>query len=174
MGYTLDLPVDFDRLRDELGGEYVILFRAHYLVAKNFDFERYADFVIDVSSVVDINDLYIASDLLVTDYSSVMFDYANLRRPMVFYMYDLEEYAGELRGIYLDLSTLPGPIVKTETEFVDAVRASTTPHGVLDERYEPFCETYTYLDDGHASERVLNRVIELPTTEKTRRPQNGL
>lgn len=161
VGYTFDIPVDFDRLRDELGDEFVILFRAHYLVAKNFDFERYADFVIDVSSAGDINDLYIASDLLVTDYSSVMFDYANLRRPMVFYMYDLEEYAGELRGIYLDLSTLPGPIVKTEPELIDAVRAATVPGTALDERYDPFCETYTYLDDGLASERVLRRVIEL-------------
>ncbi len=163
VGYTFELPVDFDRLREELGDEYVILFRAHYLVAKNFDFERYTDFVIDVSSVADINDLYIASDLLVTDYSSVLFDYANLRRPMVFYMYDLEEYASELRGIYLDLSTLPGPIVKTETELVDAVRAAGAPGAVIDDRYEPFCATYTYLDDGHASERVLSRVIETNT-----------
>lgn len=170
VGYTFTLPVDFDRLREELGDEYVILFRAHYLVAKNFDFERYEGFVFDVSLVADINDLYIASDVLVTDYSSVFFDYANLRRPMVFYMYDLEEYAGALRGIYLDLSTLPGPIVKTEAELVDAIRTQTAPDAAIDERYDAFCDTYTYLDDGHASERVLARVIETPPTENPEHP----
>jgi len=72
-GYTYKTEVDFDKLQRELGEDYVILFRAHYLVANSFDFERYAGFVIDVSKHDDINDLYIASDILVTDYSSVFF-----------------------------------------------------------------------------------------------------
>ena len=92
----------------------MVLFRAHYLVASAFDFSAYPGFVLDVSGVEEINDLYLASDLMVTDYSSTMFDYANLRRPILFYMYDLEQYRDHLRGFYFDLSELPGSILTRE------------------------------------------------------------
>ena len=157
-GYTYKTEVDFDRLRDELGDDYVILFRAHYLVANSFDFDRYRGFVRDVSSYSDINDLYIAADILVTDYSSVFFDYANLKKPEIFYMYDLEEYANELRGFYISLDELPGPIVRDEEALIEAVRScdSWTP----DDKYEAFCAKFNPKDDGHASERVLRRIIK--------------
>lgn len=156
-GYTYKTEVDFDKLRDSLGDDYVILFRAHYLVANSFDFARYKEFVIDVSKYSDINDLYIAADLLITDYSSVFFDYANLRRPMIFYMYDLEQYANELRGFYLSLDELPGPIVKEENALIEAVKESEvwTP----DYKFEKFTARFNPKDDGHASERTLHRII---------------
>lgn len=158
-GYTFDLGVDFGRLRGELGDDYVVLFRAHYLVASEFDFATHEGFVYDVSGVDDINDLYIASDMLVTDYSSVFFDYANLRRPMAFFMYDLEDYAESLRGIYLDIAELPGPIARTQDELVAAIRCADSPSQELAERYTRFNERFTYLDDGHASERVIERIL---------------
>ena len=158
-GYTLDLPLDFDALQRQLGDDHVILFRAHYLIASDFDFARYPRFVVDVSEISDINDLYVASDLLVTDYSSVLFDYANLGRPMVFHMYDLDRYASDMRGFYLDLADLPGPITRTQDELVAAIRAATVTDPVLDERYRRFRERFTSLDDGHASERVIERVV---------------
>ena len=156
-GYTYKTEVDFDRLREELGDEYVILFRAHYLVANSFDFEKYRGFVTDVSSYSDINELYIAADILITDYSSVFFDFANLRKPEIFYMYDLEEYAGELRGFYFSLDELPGPIVRDEDALIEAVRGCDGWQP--DEKYESFCAKYAPKDDGHASERVLARII---------------
>ena len=157
-GYTYKTEVDFDRLQRELGDGYVILFRAHYLVANSFDFGKYPGFVTDVSGYSDINDLYIASDILITDYSSVFFDYANLRKPVIFYMYDLEEYAGEMRGFYLSPDDLPGPIVRDEQHLIEAVRACGGWQP--DERYEAFRRKFDPLDDGHASERVLRRIIE--------------
>lgn len=75
-----------------------------------------------MSKVNDINHLYVISDLLVTDYSSVFFDYANLKRPEIFYMYDLEAYGNEIRGFYIDLDELPGPIVQTEDELIKAIK----------------------------------------------------
>lgn len=158
-GYTLALPVDFEQLQRELSDKWVILFRAHYFIANEFDFERYAGFVLDVSGVSDINDLYIASDVLITDYSSVFFDYANLERPIVFYMYDLETYANDLRGFYLDLDELPGPIVRTEDELVAAIRSADSPDPERAKRLGRFSDRFCYLDDGHASERVIERVI---------------
>ena len=128
-GYTYKTEVDFDKLKTELGDEYVILFRAHYLVANSFDFKRY----------------------------SVFFDYANLRKPVIFYMYDLEEYANELRGFYISLEELPGPIVRNEGSLVKEVQACEGWNP--DEKYEAFCCKYNPKDDGHASERVLARII---------------
>lgn len=156
-GYTYKTEVDFDKLRNSLGEDYIILFRAHYLVANSFDFEKYKGFVEDVSSYPDINDLYIAADILITDYSSVFFDYANLRKPVVFYMYDLEQYANELRGFYISLDELPGPIVRDEDALIEAVR--NCDGWEPDEEYEKFCARFNPKDDGHASERVLKRII---------------
>ena len=157
-GYTYKTEVDFDRLKRELGDEYVILFRAHYLVANSFDFARYGDFVRDVSSYGDINDLYIVSDLLVTDYSSVFFDYANLERPIIFYMYDLEHYANEMRGFYLSLDELPGPIVKDEESLIAEIR--TAESWVPDVKYRGFKERFNPYEDGKSSKRVLARIIK--------------
>lgn len=156
-GYTYKTEVDFDKLRDELGDDYVILFRAHYLVANSFDFEKYKGFVVDVSNYSDINELYIAADILITDYSSVFFDYANLKKPIIYYMYDLDQYANELRGFYITLDELPGPIVKDEDALVEEIAAcdSWKP----DNKYMAFCARYNPKDDGHASERTIKRII---------------
>jgi len=160
LGYTLDLGLDFDELRVQLGDEYVVLFRAHYLIASQFDFARLAGFVVDVSDIGDVNDLYAVSDVLVTDYSSVFFDFANLCRPIVFYMYDLDYYASGMRGFYVDLSELPGPVATDQQGLVAAVAAADSPDDDLKRRYHRFRERFNPMDDGHASERVLERVID--------------
>ena len=105
-----------------LGQEYVILFRAHYFISGQYDFGAYDGFVIDVSGLDDVNDLYLVSDLLITDYSSVFFDYANLNRPILFYMYDYEAYKTQMRDFYLDIHTLPGPVVKTQEELLKTIK----------------------------------------------------
>ena len=92
LGYVYKEEIDFEKLQKNLGNEYLVLFRAHYFIANAFDFDKYKDFVYNVSDVDDINELYIISDILITDYSSVFFDFANLKKPMIFYMYDLEHY----------------------------------------------------------------------------------
>ena len=154
IGYVYDNPVDFDYLREELSDEYVILFRAHYLVANSFDFKSYDGFVYDVSGYDDINDLYIAADILITDYSSVFFDYALLERPMYFYMYDMESYATELRGFYINTDTLPGPIVKTEQELVEAIKLDKGKTNL-----EEFNREYNTMNDGKASQRLAEALL---------------
>jgi len=154
-GYVYDNPVDFDLLKEQLEDEYVILFRAHYLVADNFDFEAYKGFIYDVSAYDDINDLYISADILITDYSSVFFDYAILERPMLFYMYDMEEYRDEMRGFYLDVNDLPGPIIKTETELIEAVKN----YEADPEQIRQFNGTYNSMNDGNAAKRLIEHII---------------
>jgi CDP-glycerol glycerophosphotransferase len=97
--------------------------------------------------------------VLITDYSSVLFDYASVGRPMVFFMYDLDTYATGMRGFYFDLAELPGPVVTSQDALVEAVRASGDADPDTAERYRLFQERFTYLDDGHASDRVLGRVM---------------
>lgn len=159
IGYTYKTEVDFDKLKNELSDEYIILFRAHYLVANSFDFDKYKGFVYDVSRVNDINHLYVISDLLVTDYSSVFFDYANLKRPEIFYMYDKDAYGSEIRGFYIDLDELPGPIVETEDALVRAIKNAPTDQS-YDKKYEAFNAKFNYLDDGNAAKRVTEAIME--------------
>lgn len=158
-GYTYDNPVDFNFLKENLQDDYIVLFRAHYLVADSFDFEEYAGFVYDVSSVDDINELYIVADVLITDYSSVFFDYAILKRPMLFYMYDMEAYRDEIRGFYLDVSTLPGPIVKSEGDLVKALK-SIEAGSVCTDIIDSFNKEYNLMNDGNAAERLVNHIVQ--------------
>ena len=159
VGYTYKTEVDFDLLQKELGQDYLILFRAHYLVANEFDFEKYKGFIYDVSKIDDINELYVISDILITDYSSVFFDYANLKRPIIYYMYDLEKYKDNMRGFYIDLKELPGNIVKTEEDLIKEIK-NVNSDFKYDEKYKKFNEKYNYLDDGNASERVTEKIIK--------------
>ena len=158
VGYTYKTEVDFDMLQKELGQDYIILFRAHYLVANEFNFKKYKGFIYDVSKIDDINGLYVISDILITDYSSVFFDYANLKRPIIYYMYDLDKYKDNMRGFYIDLNELPGNIVKTEMDLINEIK-NVNSDFEYDDKYKKFNDKYNYLDDGRASERVVERII---------------
>ncbi len=158
-GYTYDNPVDFDYLQKELGDEYIILFRAHYLVASEFNFDEYKGFVYDASKHDDINELYVIADMLITDYSSVFFDYAILNRPMLFYMYDMEQYRDELRGFYIDVSTLPGEIIKDKERLVEAIQSTNFDAQYNKDILKEFNIEYNLLNDGNASERLIKAII---------------
>ncbi len=157
-GYAYRPAVDFDELRQKLGKDHVILFRAHYLVASAFDFSAYPGFVLDVSGVEEINDLYIASDLMITDYSSTMFDYGVLRRPILFYMYDLEQYRDRLRGFYFDLNELPGTILTRQDQLAPAIL--NTKNFVWTDEWEAFRQRFAPLEDGKAADRVIQALFK--------------
>ena len=158
-GYEYQTPVNFDLLQEKIADEYIVLFRAHNMVANPFDFSKYDGFVRDVSQHDDISDLYLAADALMTDYSSVFFDYANLRRPIIFFMYDLEHYKDHLRGFYIDLKELPGDIVKTEEAVATILGDLSAYQQKYQKTYQAFTEKYNALDDGRATERVVDRVF---------------
>jgi len=158
--FTFELPFDLERLQAELGDDAVLLLRMHVLVARGLEIPAHLrDFARDVSGYPEIQELYLASDALITDYSSVFFDYAQLRRPMVFYAYDLASYRDTLRGFYLDYATeLPGPIVETEAELIDALTSLARVDAEYAERREAFIARFAPQDDGHAAERVVDAI----------------
>ncbi len=158
VGYTYDLAIDFDSLKKTFSKDYVILFRPHYFIANKIDLSKYKGFVYNVASYDEINDIYLVSDLLITDYSSVFFDYANLKRPVLFYMYDFDDYKNNLRDFYISLDELPGPIAKTQKELEDYIVNIDKSISKYKKTYDKFNDKYNYLDDGNASERVI-RVI---------------
>ncbi|WP_240613517.1 CDP-glycerol glycerophosphotransferase family protein [Pueribacillus theae] len=161
--YKFDLQLDLEKLKEELGEEYIIVLRLHYLVAENLDLTGYENFVFDLSHHEDIRELYLIADMLITDYSSVFFDYANLKRPMFFFVYDIEDYRDNLRGFYFDFEKqAPGPLVKTTEELINEIknidRNGFTPSETIEAFYKKFC----YLEDGRASERVVKEVFQQP------------
>jgi CDP-glycerol glycerophosphotransferase len=137
----------------------VLLLRLHYMLTDalgRLDGER----VLDVSRHPDVAELYLAADVLVTDYSSTMFDFAVTGRPMAFFAPDLDDYADRLRGFYFDYAELvPGPVARTEAELADALR---DPAGLApwDAERAAFRERFCGLEDGGAADRVLDRVLE--------------
>lgn len=158
--YKFDIPMDLKQMKEELGDDYIVVLRMHYLVAENIDLQDYADFVYDASYHADIRELYLIADMLITDYSSVFFDYANLRRPMLFYVYDIEEYRDTLRGFYIDFEKeAPGPLIKTTDELINEIKQLEEGFEIT-ENIQAFYEKFCSLEDGRASERVVNRIFK--------------
>ena len=142
----------------EFGDRYVLLVRAHYLERMVLP-PSAAGTVIDVSAEHDATPLLAAADGLVTDYSSVMFDYALLDRPMVFYVPDLDDYA-RTRGTYLDLAeTAPGPLARTEEELFAALRELKAVEADYAEARRAFAARFAAHDTGTAARAVADRIL---------------
>ena len=160
VGYTYSLMIDFDRLKEKFGDKYVILFSPHYFIANTIDLKKYDGFVYNVARYDEINELYLVADIIMTDYSSVFFDFANLKRPMIFYMYDFDDYKNNLRDFYISLDELPGPIAKSQDELENIIKNIDEIQLQYKEKYEKFSKKFNYLDDGNASERVIDVIFK--------------
>ena len=158
--YKFELALDLDRMKKEFGDEYVILLRMHYWIVDRLDLSAYEGFTYNVSAYDDITELYMISDICMTDYSSVFFDFANLRRPILFYMYDMDKYRDVLRGFYLDVEKdLPGPLLFTNDEVVDALKNIDKITEKYKEKYDAFYDRFCCIDDGNAAKRVVEAVF---------------
>ncbi|MFF5634847.1 CDP-glycerol glycerophosphotransferase family protein [Streptomyces sp. NPDC012825] len=159
--FKFDLRVDLEDARRRLGDDHVFLIRRHSNIVDSIPGAGNG-FVFDVSEYPDIADLYLAADVMITDYSSVMFDYAHLRRPMLFFTYDLEHYRDKLRGFYFDFENdAPGPLIGTSDELVEAIRGIDEVEVEYREKYEKFHHLFCDLDDGHASARLADLMFRI-------------
>ena len=147
--------LDLDAMFASLGDEYALVVKAHPVVKDGCRIpEHLSGFALNLSHR-EVNDLMIASDLLITDYSSVVFEYSLLSRPMVFFAYDLDSYLDE-RGFYYDYrSFVPGPIVTTTSQVIDAIKQDSFD---LD-RIERFAARFFEHRDGRATQRVLEHFL---------------
>ena len=158
-GYMMDNELDFDLLQKSLGKEWIILLRAHYYIRNRIELDHWNDFIIDVSNANDINDLYVVSDALMTDYSSALFDYSNTGRPIILFFPDYEFYKNEQHGFYMDPFELPGYKCFTSEEVVAAIESLDNWDDQFGEEYKVFHQHFCPMDDGLATERVIEQVF---------------
>ena len=158
--YRFDVRLDLERAYQELGDDYVILIRGHHHMADDVPSGVRPGFVLNVTNYPDVSELFLVSDALVTDYSSMMCDFAVTGKPMVFYAYDLEDYRDNLRGFNLDFEAeVPGPLVMTSGEVIAALQDLPGVAAGYRTRYEAFAARFCPLDDGKAGARVCDRLF---------------
>jgi CDP-glycerol glycerophosphotransferase len=153
------LALDVKQLEATLGTDHRLLLRLHYLLA-SARVESSGEFVRNVSDYADIRDLYLAADVLITDYSSAMFDFAVTGKPLVLFPYDLDEYRDSVRGFYFDLEDeAPGAVCRSTDAVIDALRDLDSVHAAHAARYVRFRDRFCPFDDGSAAARVVDRVM---------------
>jgi CDP-ribitol ribitolphosphotransferase len=148
--------LNLDKLYAELHDEYVFLFKMHPFVKDYWEIPKlYNDFFFDFSSYREINDLLFITDILITDYSSVCFEFALLNKPMVFFSPDVEEYISTRDFYYNYYSFIPGPLARTDEEMINIIKKEAFEMDKLDSFVHYF---FDHLD-GKSSERVVDQLI---------------
>ncbi|MBS4178114.1 CDP-glycerol glycerophosphotransferase family protein [Bacillus sp. FJAT-49731] len=148
--------LDFDKLYKNLKDEYVFVFKLHFINLNKVTIPyQYADFFYDFTNYREVNDLLLVTDLLITDYSSICFEYSLLNKPMLFFAHDVEEYISK-RGFYFEYqSFIPGNLVKTTDEMLEKI----IHRDFGEEKIKPFRDYFFDYQDGKASERVVDHLI---------------
>ncbi|WP_405303916.1 CDP-glycerol glycerophosphotransferase family protein [Methanobrevibacter sp.] len=156
-----ELKLDLDSFKKALSDEYVLVLRLHHLSAEGWKQPPKDDFIYDLTDYDSIEEMYLVSDILITDYSSVMFDYSILDRPIFLYTYDMEEYRDKLRGIYFDIEELsPGPILYTSKELEDAILNIDKTESETKDLRKRFRDEFVPFECENSSERIFDRVMK--------------
>ncbi|MCQ6276851.1 CDP-glycerol glycerophosphotransferase family protein [Bacillus sp. V3B] len=160
--FQFHLNMDLNKMKQELGNEYILLMRMHVVISNKLNIpDDLKDFVYNVSSYPDIQELYLLSDILMTDYSSVMFDFANTAKPLLFFTYDLEQYKNDIRGFYMDFEQeAPGPFLFETEDIIKAVKNIGDIQFEYKDKYKNFRDKYCSLEDGNASKRIVDKFFD--------------
>ena len=150
--------LDLEKFNNALSEEYVLALRLHPKINQFFkgDIDTKADFI-DVSDYKNEQELMLISDLLITDYSSIMIEFALLNKPIIFFTYDYDRYLTKDRGFYYDFeSNVPGDIVKTDDELIKLIKEGS----YNTEKHNSFLKMqFDYLD-GNSSKRIIDFILE--------------
>lgn len=150
--------LDLEKFNNALSEEYVLALRLHPKINQFFkgDIDTKADFI-DVSDYKNEQELMLISDLLITDYSSIMIEFALLNKPIIFFTYDYDRYLTKDRGFYYDFeSNVPGDIVKTDDELIKLIKEGS----YNTEKHNSFLKMqFDYLD-GNSSKRIVDFILE--------------
>ena len=151
-----DFKLDINKLYEELKGEYILLIKSHYFISERIEInKKLENFVYDVSYYDDIQELLVIADILITDYSSVFYDFGLQKgKPVLFYAYDKDEYIKNWGGFYKEYdSYVPGPILHNTNEVAEMIKSKE----LLDEsskKLQEFMKEYDDYKDGKSTERV--------------------
>lgn len=156
--------MSFEKMQRELGEDYALVIKLHPLTAKSFNILDTDNFVFNATECLEIETALCAADMVITDYSSLIFEYALLERPMIFFAYDLESY-GDARDFYFPYeSFVPGEIVRNTREIIDEIKRLETDFNV--ERVRRFKEDFMCSCDGKSTERILEISLGLKPDKK--------
>ncbi len=156
--------LDIDKIYNEFKEEYIFVFKWHPALYNNivrgkrrgYNLCKYNNFYYDLSNERDINDLLLITDILITDYSSVIFDYAFINKPVIYFAYDLEEYEQE-RGLYFDYKEyVYGKIAKNDDELIEAIKTKD----MEPEKRKLFMEKFLGMCDGHSTEKTYEWIFK--------------
>lgn len=157
------MDLDFEKVKHELeqsfGGEWLILLRLHPVVAHKADEMELPPYVINVSNYNDSQELVAASDAMITDYSSIMFEPAFVKKPVFLFATDRAEYIDGERGLLIDYDELPFPISETNEELAEQI--SEFNQESYERTLDMFFESYGVHEDGHASERAAQFISDI-------------
>jgi CDP-glycerol glycerophosphotransferase len=152
--------LDLTEFAADLPPDHLLLVRGHSRTLGSGP-ELQGSRLLDVTSYPDVADLMLVADVLVTDYSSVMFDFASTGKPMVFFTPDIAHYGDVLRGFYFDLAAdAPGPLVRTHKELLAALSDLDAIKDAYAAKYTAWQQRFTPHDDAHAAERVVQRLFD--------------
>lgn len=157
-GFKLEL--DLEKMKENLSDDYVLLVRLHYFVSKNLDLDGVSDFVINVCDYPDVQELLLLTDVLISDYSSIMFDYANLNKPIVLFTYDLEYYRDILRGMYTDLEKeAPGKLCRTSEEVIESLKNLDSYEKEYANQLALFRNKFNEYETGYAAKSIVKKIF---------------
>ena len=159
--------IDIDELYEKLHDDYVFIVKWHPALYNNIirgvveapDFNKYPDFFIDLSHYRDINDLLIVCDVLITDYSSLIFDYLLLDKPIIYFAHDLEEYTQTGgRGLYFDFDDyVYGKVAFNQSEMIEAIHNTD----LMEDKRKIFYHKFMNECDGHSTEKTCQWVFDI-------------
>ena len=150
--------LNIDKLRKSLGDEYVIIMKLHPFIKETLQIsEENEDFIIDLSSEREVNDLLFIADIMITDYSSICFEYSLLNKPMIFFTYDLEEYIEKRDFYYPFESFVPGPIARTTDDIIEIINNSKFDLNKVDKFRDKFLSSL----DGKSTKRVVDELLKI-------------
>lgn len=152
-------PLEFlnlDLLYKALKDDYIFLFKMHPFVKDYWSTpNKYKNFYYDFSDYREINDLLFITDILITDYSSTCFEFALLKRPMIFYAPDVEEYIAQRDFYYNYYTFIPGPLVRTNDDLIEIIKKDSFDM----KKIESFVDYFYDHTDGRSSERVVELIL---------------
>lgn len=154
---------DIQYLKEQISSEYTVLLKSHYYAHKFFEEQGLAHLC--VPNMIDTNEVLSIVDILITDYSSIFFDFLPSKNPVIFYAHDEEEYQKE-RGTYIPMDQLPGPLCHLLDEVISAINNSMTIMDNYRDRYKKFLDEFCYHDDGNATSRFVETVFEGKVSDK--------
>lgn len=148
-----DLDLNIDAMYEALKDEYIFIIKLHPAIRNNLEHkEKYKGFLYDYSLYPNINDLFLVTDILITDYSSVPFEFCLLKKPMIFFAYDLNKYTKK-RGLIGDfVSNVPGPVVFSSTEIIKKIQTQSFDF----RKIEQFNAQWSQYSNGNSSRDLVH------------------